>query len=218
MTPTAQIPNASSAYCSSTPANRHFSFPCPSPHLPATALRPPLPVGRSQWEENTDKRLGRRRQKVEECIAQLLYLFAAWLCVSRWRRIWVNVWTLAGAPGTRATASRLGSRVWDWRVRAGMSHPPAMCVRSLCWQAVSQHTHKHRVGVSMGTLPGGAYIHRQLDTVVIHSHMDELVFTDKHKYTDTQYLQSSTSVCPRKLTHAVPSGAENRNLSSTAAV
>lgn len=58
--------------------------------------------------------------------------------------------------------------------------------------------------------------------VVIHSHMAEIVFTDKHsckyKYTDTQYLQSSTSVYPRKLTHAVPSGTENRNLSFTAAV
>lgn len=44
---------------SSTLTHRHFSFPCPCPHLLATALRPPLPV------ENSAKVSQRKRQTSE---------------------------------------------------------------------------------------------------------------------------------------------------------
>lgn len=206
----------------------HSSFLGPSPHLPLTALRPPLPLENSleftQPVKETNQQDVHREDKraEEEAVAQHWYLLAVArrLLDGRQQRIWVNFWAPAGAPGVEATAARLSRAVWAWRVRAGMSHPPAMCVRPLRWQAVSQQTHKHQSGVSIGPWPRGA------DRRCCYSHRWTYVYrktiAQKHLKLMTKIgtrLQSGTCVHPRKLVHEVPSGGQEKNInfSSTAA-
>lgn len=134
-----------------TPAPHHHhrplaaAFLCPPPppkntHIPAISC----PQATTPHEEFTDLCKASGDRRAFETGWYLLVAAARRPHVSRQQRIRVDLWTLAGAPGVKAAAAGLHGAVRARRVRAGMSHPPAVCVHTLGWQAVSQHTRKHQ--------------------------------------------------------------------------
>lgn len=146
--------NFQSCPCTLTPHPPPSSFPhMHSSFIPLSLPTPAIgyPMATTPCRKYSSKEHRHRRRQTNQTQTEDIYSTHSWylLVVARLRcrrcRIRMNFRTRATwMKAAASTAAATTTVVWVWRIRAGMSHPSAMCLCSPCWPAVSQQTYKHQ--------------------------------------------------------------------------